>query len=60
LQCPQNLLHAINIKNNVGNNLQGAISLNMFQCETVLLATGIFSQRGNLLCISKAHLEYFI
>ncbi len=37
-----------------------AISHNKFQYETILLATGIFSQRGNLLCISRAHLDYFI
>jgi hypothetical protein len=60
LRCPQNLWHAINFENVVDNNLQAATSLNEFQYETILLASGIFSQRGNLLCISRVHLDYFI
>jgi hypothetical protein len=58
LQCSQNLWHAINIENNVGNNLQAVVSLNEFQYETILLASGMLQQREHLLCISRVHLDY--
>jgi hypothetical protein len=57
LHCRANIWHAIKTTNQYDYNLQLAINLNDYQYETILLASGIFNQRGNLLCISRQHIE---
>jgi hypothetical protein len=57
LHCHANIWHAINITNQYDYNLQLAVNLNDYQYETLLLASGILNQRGNLLCISRQHIE---
>ncbi len=57
LHCRANIWHAIKTTNQYDYNLQVAINLNDYQYETVLLASGILNNRGNLLCISRQHIE---
>jgi hypothetical protein len=57
LHCHANIRHAIKTTNQFDYNLQVAINLNDYQYETVLLASGILNKRGNLLCISRQHIE---
>jgi hypothetical protein len=57
LHCHANIWHAIKTTNQFDYNLQVAINLNDYQYETVLLASGILNKRGNLLCISRQHIE---
>jgi hypothetical protein len=57
LHCHANIWHAIETTYHYDYNLQLAINLKDFQYETLLLASGIFNKRGNLLCISRQHIE---
>jgi hypothetical protein len=57
LHCPANIWHAIKTNIQYDYSLQLAINLNDFQYETLLLASGILNKRGNLLCISRQHIE---
>ena len=57
LHCRANIWHAIKNTNQFDYNLQVAINLNDYQYETVLLASGILNNIGNLLCISRQHIE---
>ena len=57
LHSPANIWHEIKTTNHYDYNLQLAINLNDYQYETLLLASGIFNRRGNLLCISTQHIE---
>ena len=57
LHCPANIWHAIKTTNQYDYNLQLAINLNDYQYETILIASGIFAKRGNLLCINRQSIE---
>ncbi len=57
LHCCTNNWYAIKTTNHYDYNLQLAINLNYYQYQTILVASGIFTKRGNLLCISKQHIE---
>jgi hypothetical protein len=57
LHCPANIWHEIKATNHYDYNLQLAISLNGYQYETILLVRGILNRRGNLLCITRQHIE---
>jgi hypothetical protein len=57
LHCRANIWHAIKTSNQYDYNLQLAVNLNDYQYETLLLASGILNQRGNLLCISRQQME---
>ncbi len=57
LQCHANIWDAIKTTNQYDYNLQLAVNLNDYQFETLLLASEISNQRGNLLCISRQHIE---
>ena len=57
LHSPANIWHEIKTTNHYDYNLQLAINLNDYQYETILIASGIFAKRGNLLCISIEELQ---
>ncbi len=56
-RCPANIWHEIKTTIHYDYNLQLAISLNDYQYESILLASGILNRRGNLLCTSRQHIE---
>jgi hypothetical protein len=55
LHCHANICYAIKTTQQYDYNLQLAVNLNDNQYETLLLASGILNQRGNLLCIRRQH-----